>query len=460
MNWRFHFFNFCFVFLLIFRSSLGQKTQKQRNRPKEPTGRSNRNRPQLDCKKDFDCYNGQYCSKDLGKCFDLGDAGYNDPCKRNGDCLKNLKCIAGSCSTMGQEGDFCSAPEHCRANMFCNTKSESCLPKLLPGEVCEKNLECFQSLCLEPQRQPQHQPRGPYQPRRSLKFCAMIGAEKTEACDPKSYHCNIGLVCKRRSKGGPRGPGRLPGRPGRQGGRPGRQGGRPGRQGRRPGRPGRRARGSRRPGPGRPRSDGRRGRRGRRGRGQGRAKFANLKAIKAADEPEVIETLDLSRKKRQADYADYSYEDIEYGGGIDDEKDDYGNEYPNDDQYEDYPDYPSEDDNPVLALLPPEGQLRNEIERRLKRFSCQLLSPMGTGDSCQSSLECRCGEFCSRRGFCLPATCDLASPGVCATYPGLNHKFHCRNGLCMPPTSDFNLAFQSSATTPSSNLTTTTPRFG
>ena len=55
-----------------------------------------------------------------------------------------------------------------RANMFCNTKSESCLPKLLPGEVCEKNLECFQSLCLEPQRQPQHQPRGPYQPRRSL----------------------------------------------------------------------------------------------------------------------------------------------------------------------------------------------------------------------------------------------------------------------------------------------------
>ena len=46
--------------------------------------RSNRNRPQLDCKTDFDCYNGQYCSKDLGKCFDLGDAGYNDPCKRNG----------------------------------------------------------------------------------------------------------------------------------------------------------------------------------------------------------------------------------------------------------------------------------------------------------------------------------------------------------------------------------------
>ena len=76
----------------------------------------------------------------------------------------------------------------------------------------------------------------------------------------------------------------------------------------------------------------------------------------------------------------------------------------------------------MLALLPPEGQTRNEIERRLKRFSCQLLSPLGTGDSCQSSLECRCGEFCSRRGFCQPATCDLAQPGVCATYPGLNHK--------------------------------------
>ena len=55
-----------------------------------------------------------------------------------------------------------------RANMFCNTKSESCLPKLLPGEICEKNSECLQSLCLEPQRQPQHQPRGHYPPRRSL----------------------------------------------------------------------------------------------------------------------------------------------------------------------------------------------------------------------------------------------------------------------------------------------------
>ena len=129
----------------------------------------------------------------------------------------------------------------------------------------------------------------------------MIGAEKTEQCDPRSYHCNIGLVCKRRpQRGGPRRPGSR--------GRPGRPGGRPGRPGRRPGRPGRRPKGSRRPGPGRPRSDRRRGRRGRRGRGQGRAKFASLKAVGEADEAEVIETLDLSRKKRQTDYGDYSYE--------------------------------------------------------------------------------------------------------------------------------------------------------
>ena len=45
---------------------------------------------------------------------------------------------------------------HFRANMYCNRKKGTCLPKKVPGQDCEKNTECFQSLCLEPQRQPEH----------------------------------------------------------------------------------------------------------------------------------------------------------------------------------------------------------------------------------------------------------------------------------------------------------------
>ena len=46
-----------------------------------------RKRPQLDCETDKNCYNGQYCETDSGKCFDLGDAKYNEACERNGGNL-------------------------------------------------------------------------------------------------------------------------------------------------------------------------------------------------------------------------------------------------------------------------------------------------------------------------------------------------------------------------------------
>ena len=70
-----------------------------------------------------------------------------------------------------------------------------------------------------------------------------------------------------------------------------------------------------------------------------------------------------------------------------------------------------------------DGQNKKWIQKRLDRYHCKALSPLGTGDPCQSSIECRCGEFCStRKGVCEPALCDSLHQGTCEIYPGFNSK--------------------------------------
>ena len=102
------------------------------------------------------------------------------------------------------------------------------------------------------------------------------------------------------------------------------------------------------------------------------------------------------------------------GGGGGEEFHDYSNEY-DDDSFE-------EEKNPVLKMdLTPEN--RKQIKSRLDNYHCKVLSPLGTGESCQSSIECRCGEFChKRRRVCEPAVCESNHQAACQIYPGFNSK--------------------------------------
>ena len=59
--------------------------ENTRNPPKRR--KPQRKRKQLECQDDFECYNLQYCAKDVGKCFDLGDAGYKESCRRDGGTI-------------------------------------------------------------------------------------------------------------------------------------------------------------------------------------------------------------------------------------------------------------------------------------------------------------------------------------------------------------------------------------
>ena len=70
-----------------------------------------------------------------------------------------------------------------------------------------------------------------------------------------------------------------------------------------------------------------------------------------------------------------------------------------------------------------DGSLRRRIQKRLDENHCKALSPLGTGEVCQSSIECRCGEFCSTlKGVCEPALCEGNHQGTCEIYPGFNSK--------------------------------------
>ena len=77
------------------------------------------------------------------------------------------------------------------------------------------------------------------------------------------------------------------------------------------------------------------------------------------------------------------------------------------------------------------NRLKTRLETQFRKHQCVKLqlSGDGTGDTCTNSVECRCGEFCSKQaqnpnlpGKCKPATCSLRGSGVCQTYPGFNHK--------------------------------------
>ena len=113
--------------------------------------------------------------------------------------------------------------------------------------------------------------------------------------------------------------------------------------------------------------------------------------------------------KGQDDY----YDDGDQGG----EFLDYSNE--DGDESSDYNE--EEEKNPVLKMT--DGKNRERIQSRLDKYHCQALSPLGTGESCQSSIECRCGEFChTQKGVCEPAVCDTRHQGSCRIYPGFNSK--------------------------------------
>lgn len=136
------------------------------------------------------------------------------------------------------------------------------------------------------------------------------------------------------------------------------------------------------------------------------------------------------RFKRQSQFGDYGndedyydhYDGDSYGVG-------QGTRSDFQDDYEDFfrpaPEIPIAHEepgkNPVLQMnLSKDNRL--QIQKRLQRHQCQAMSSLGSGEPCQSSIECRCGEYCSRKGICEPATCDLASAGICQQYPGFNAK--------------------------------------
>ena len=77
--------------------------------------------------------------------------------------------------------------------------------------------------------------------------------------------------------------------------------------------------------------------------------------------------------------------------------------------------------NPVLNMDLSEENRRN-IRSRLGKNICKPLSTLSSGETCRSTNECRCGEFCSFRRLCEPATCDISTSDTCQTYRGLNNK--------------------------------------
>ena len=80
----------------------------------------------------------------------------------------------------------------------------------------------------------------------------------------------------------------------------------------------------------------------------------------------------------------------------------------------------------LFGMKLPNKQLIERIEGQFKNHQCVKHVSDGSGESCTTSVECRCGEFCYRQGRgpgqCQPATCSLGNSGVCNTYPGFNHK--------------------------------------
>ena len=240
--------------------------------------------------------------------------------------------------------------------------------------------------------------------RNQQKYCAVIKGDKNEHCSPWGYHCMHGLTCKKVQKqqinlakgGGGR-------RPNGGGGRRPNGGG-----GRRPnGGGGRRPNGGRQPNGGRGQfgvslNSGR----GRQNGGQfgrpNRGQFGRPNGGQFGRRNNRF----VGRRKRQLDYH-YS------------------------DEYE--PDYHNTQDTikpldleELFGMKLPNKKLIEKIEGQFKNHQCVKHVSDGSGESCTTSVECRCGEFCSKQGRgpgkCQPATCSLGNSGVCNAYPGFNHK--------------------------------------
>jgi len=374
----------------------------------------------------MDCYRGQYCATDENLCMDEGCQEFDDECERNGDCITTLKCIAKKCGTMGGEGDYCRDYRDCRGDGYCDKKNNKCRKKKNPGNPCILDKQCHNSICLEIQKEPLSQKGnnlgfGQRRPNFQEKYCALIGAKRNQPCDPRSYHCSIGYVCQKKNKKSSRNlEFQGSGNPSLGGGnfRPTRP--RPGFGRPRPGfgRP--------RPGFGRPNS-GRPRPRGRKRKGRKRQPSSQNSSS------------GVRRGKRQADRF---HNDDYYDGDYDDqvkEQDDFYDDGNQGGEFLDYSeedgdeslDYPEEEKNPVLKMT--DGKNRQSIQRRLDEHHCKALSPLGTGESCQSSIECRCGEFCNkRRRVCEPAVCESNHQAACQIYPGFNSNFQCLGNLCMP----------------------------
>ena len=61
-----------------------EQTSAERKSLAMRSSSTRRKRPQLDCTLDDECYNGQFCAQDVGKCFDEGHGGYKEKCLRDG----------------------------------------------------------------------------------------------------------------------------------------------------------------------------------------------------------------------------------------------------------------------------------------------------------------------------------------------------------------------------------------
>ena len=107
------------------------------------------------------------------------------------------------------------------------------------------------------------------------------------------------------------------------------------------------------------------------------------------------------------------YDDYNQGGGSHEYSDEYG-----DNSFDSF----EQESNPVLKMMLSKDN-RRRIEERLENHHCKPLNPLGTGDTCQSSIECRCGEYCHIiKGICEPALCDKLHQAACEVYPGFNNK--------------------------------------
>ena len=99
---------------------------------------------------------------------------------------------------------------------------------------------------------------------------------------------------------------------------------------------------------------------------------------------------------------------------------DYNYDYDGYDDYEE-PEQEPLDINELFQMELPE-KAKSRIELRLKKHFCKKFASQGSGEPCQFSKECRCGEFCSNEGVCKPAECHTHNQGICQTYPGFNSK--------------------------------------